>query len=102
MMFDVIIKYRYISYQLNAEIIESTAKSEKVKITGYWGRSIKLQNNRPFFVNRQLKHGRWDWELLAGSVKESGIIRRVASVTRREAKYNLETTNKHVPLGGEG
>lgn len=89
MKFEVIIKYRNRSYQLNVEVIKTTPTLEQILVTGYWGRSIKLQNNRPFFVNRQLKHGRWDWELLAGSVKESGIIIKVAEAIIRKAKLRV-------------
>ena len=74
MKFELVIKHRFRSFQLTAEIIETTPMMERIRIKGYWQRSITLQTNRPFFVNRQLKHRRWEWDLISGSVKESGFL----------------------------
>lgn len=74
MKWDLVIKQRFRSYQVTAEIIETTPVSERIKISAYWGRSITLQNNRPFFVARGLRHRHWHWELIEGSVKESGFL----------------------------
>ncbi len=74
MKFELVVKQWFRSYQITAEIIETTPVSEKIKITGYWGRSITLQNNRPFFFSRGLRHRRWDWELIEGNVKSQSFL----------------------------
>ena len=59
------VKLMYRTYKFNAEIIESSKTNEKIKISGR-SSSITLQNNRPFFVSKGLRHRRWDWEQVEG------------------------------------
>lgn len=74
MKWELVVKMKYKSYQVSAEIIEATQMIEKIRITGSWGRSIVLQNNRPFFLARGLKHRRWEWDVIEGRVKYSSFV----------------------------
>jgi hypothetical protein len=77
MKWALLVKMKYKSYQVSAEIIEATQMIEKIRITGSWGRSIILQNNRPFFLARRLKHRRWEWDVIEGRVKYSSFVDEV-------------------------
>ena len=52
-------------YKLKAKIIETSPTHEKIKVIGK-KRSIVLQNDRPFFISRRLRHRRWDWQQIEG------------------------------------
>ncbi len=59
------VKLFYRTYKFQAEIVESTNIHERIRIIGKTS-SITLQNNRPFFVSKGLRHRRWDWEQVEG------------------------------------
>lgn len=59
------VKLLYRTYKFQAEIVDSTNIHERIRISGK-SSSIILQNNRPFFVSKGLRHRRWDWEQLEG------------------------------------
>lgn len=52
MKWELVVKMKYKSYQVNDEIIEATQMIEKIRITGSWGRSIVLQNSPILFSKR--------------------------------------------------
>jgi hypothetical protein len=68
------VKMKYKSYKVEAEIIDSSPSKEKISVVGYWGRRLVLQNNRPLFIKKGLKHRRWKWEIVEGNVKYSSFI----------------------------
>jgi len=53
------------TYKLTAEIVSSTKTHEKIKVNGK-KRFIVLENDRPFFISRGLRHRRWDWKQIEG------------------------------------
>lgn len=59
------VKLFYRTYKFQAEIIDSTNVHERIRISGR-NDSIILQNNRPFFVSKGLRHRRWLWEQVEG------------------------------------
>lgn len=74
MKWDIEVKLKYKIYKVSAEIIETTERKEKIKITGYWNRSIVLENNRNFFVAKNLKHRKWDWKVIEGNVRSASFV----------------------------
>lgn len=62
----ITISINYKQYKLKAELIHKDSKCERYKISGKTQLLI-IENNRPFFRNRGLKHRRFTWKLVSSN-----------------------------------
>jgi hypothetical protein len=74
--FSVYVDNRY--YRLIAELIYRSDQVERIRVSGR-DRSIVLQNNRPLFRGRGLKHRRPNWKLIEGTGSNAHALDRIIS-----------------------
>ncbi len=72
--FSVYVDKRY--YRLMAEVIYRSDQIERIRVRGR-NRSIVLQNNRPLFRGRGLKHRRPNWKLIEGTGSNAYALERI-------------------------
>lgn len=72
--FSVYVDNRY--YRLAAEVIYRSDQIERIRVIGR-DRSIVLQNNRPLFRGRGLKHRRPNWKLIEGTGNNAYALERI-------------------------
>ncbi len=78
--FSVYVDNRY--YRLMAELIYRSDQVERIRVSGR-DRSIVLQNNRPLFRGRGLKHRRPNWKLIEGTGNNAHALDRIiAALTK--------------------
>ena len=75
-LFSVYVDNRY--YRLIAELIYRSDQVERIRVKGR-DRSIVLQNNRPLFRSRGLKHRRPNWKLIEGTGSNAFALERIIS-----------------------
>ena len=75
MEFYITIRISYKDYKLKVVQIFADKVKEQYKITSK-SQVIILENNRPFFRNKGLKHRRADWEIIQN---ESKLYRSVVN-----------------------
>lgn len=75
-VFSVYVDNRY--YRLMAELIYRSDQVERIRVKGR-DRSIVLQNNRPLFRSRGLKHRRPNWKLIEGTGSNAFALERIIS-----------------------
>ncbi len=63
-------------YRLVAELIYRSNQIERIRVIGR-DRSIVLQNNRPLFRGRGLKHRRPNWKLIEGTGNNAHALERI-------------------------
>ncbi|MBW0162197.1 MAG: hypothetical protein HYI21_10780 [Sediminibacterium sp. Gen4] len=73
-VFSVYVDNRY--YRLTAEVIYRSDQVERICVKGR-DRSIVLQNNRPLFRGKGLKHRRPNWKLIEGTGNNAYALERI-------------------------
>jgi hypothetical protein len=76
MEFEVRIKVDHKIYRMWVKRVHADQRKEQFLVTG-GKKSIIVENNRPFFRNKGLKHRKPDWKLIEGDVKHAGSLQRL-------------------------
>lgn len=71
--FGIVIKYERLNLRLQVERLSVTSRVEQYRVTAR-NQSFVLENNRPLFLNKGLKHRPCSWKVVEGGYDRKPIL----------------------------